>query len=177
MPARAPGWGWHRLDQAWADRLVGEAAIRPGELVVDVGAGFGALTGPLVDAGAQVVAFELHPLRAEALRRRFAGRAVTVVEADASDLRLPRRPYRIVASPPYGVTTSLLRRVLQPGTRLIAADLILQAQAAQRWAGGDAPGRNRWGASFDVRIGEAVPRRAFRPPPRVNSRVLRIRRR
>jgi hypothetical protein len=37
-------WGWHRLDQDWAERIVAAAAIRPGELVVDLGAGTGALT-------------------------------------------------------------------------------------------------------------------------------------
>jgi len=67
-----------------AERIVAEAAIRPGETVVDVGAGTGALTARLIDAGARVVAVELHPKRLAALRRRF-GSTVTVVRADAAD--------------------------------------------------------------------------------------------
>ena len=52
--ARGAGgsWGWHRLADDWAERIVAAAGIRPGELVLDIGAGHGALTGPLVRAGA-----------------------------------------------------------------------------------------------------------------------------
>ncbi len=54
-------WGWHRLAPGWAERLVADAGVRPGDLVLDIGAGDGAITAPLVVAGARVVAFELHP--------------------------------------------------------------------------------------------------------------------
>ena len=75
MPgAGAPGrrWGWHRLRAERAEQLVAVAAIRPGDLVLDLGAGDGALTEPLRAAGARVLAVELHPGRAERLRTRFA---------------------------------------------------------------------------------------------------------
>ncbi len=116
MPASGHGtWGWHRLTPAWADRLVADAGVAPGDLVLDVGAGTGALTAPLVAAGARVIAVELHPGRAAALRRRFAGDDVVVVHADAADLRLPRRPFRVVANPPFARTTAILGRLLAPG--------------------------------------------------------------
>jgi len=47
--------------------------------VLDIGAGEGALTGPLLDAGATVIAVELHPRRAATLRDRYAGRRLRVV--------------------------------------------------------------------------------------------------
>lgn len=169
-------WGWHALDDRWARLLVADAHIPPGALVLDVGAGTGALTGPLLDAGARVIAVEAHPARAAELRRRF-GRAVVVVQADAADLRLPRRPYGIVASPPFAVTTPLLRRILQPGSRLVSADLVVQQQAARRWASANAPGAARWSRQYTVGSGRPIPRNAFRPPPTVDARVLRIRRR
>jgi 23S rRNA (adenine-N6)-dimethyltransferase len=175
-PVSGPGgWGWHRLADPWANRVVAEAAIRPGELVLDIGAGTGALTAPLVEAGARVVAVDLHPGRLAELRRRFGSR-VTVVRADAARLRLPRRPFRVVASPPFAVTAPLLRRLLQPGTRLTAADLVLQRATARRWATGRAPGASRWLSEFDLRLGTPLPRRAFRPPPPVDAVVLTIRR-
>ncbi|MET9274219.1 rRNA adenine N(6)-methyltransferase family protein [Kribbella sp. NPDC003557] len=180
MPAsgQARGaWGWHPLDNRWAQRVVDAAGITPGELVLDVGAGLGALTAPLVRAGARVVAVELHPGRADRLRRRFADAPVTVVRADAGDLRLPSRPFRVVSSPPYNISTLLLKRLLSPGSRLVSADLVLQRQVANRWARGDAPGANRWYRHYDPSIGLRLPRKAFTPPPHVDSAVLVLRKR
>ncbi|WP_112242900.1 rRNA adenine N(6)-methyltransferase family protein [Kribbella monticola] len=169
-------WGWHPLDSRWAQRVVDSAGISPGELVLDVGAGLGALTAPLVRAGAQVVAVELHPGRADRLRRRFADAPVTVVRADAADLRLPSRPFRVVSSPPYGISTSLLKRLLAPGSRLVSADLVLQRAVVNRWTAGAAPGAARWSQYYDLSIGIRLPRKAFTPPPHVDSAVLLIRR-
>ena len=162
--AKPAAWGWYRLDRSWAERLVHDAGIRPGHLVLDIGAGDGALTAPLVAAGARVIAFELHPGRAAALRRRFAGDDVRVVQADARDLRLPRRPFHVVANPPWAITTPLLTRLLHPGSRLVRADLLLQRSAATRWAG----------QIKAATLGATVPRRAFRPSPPTDARVLTI---
>ncbi|MEV6282351.1 rRNA adenine N(6)-methyltransferase family protein [Kribbella sp. NPDC051770] len=193
MPAsgQARGaWGWHPLDSRWAQRVVDAAGVRSGDLVLDVGAGLGALTGPLVRAGAEVIAVELHPVRAAKLRERFgapstAGRSeaaptgnrsgsVRVIQVDATDLRLPTRPFRVISSPPYGVSTALLKRLLAPGSRLLSADLVLQRQVVNRWVEGRAPGAARWTRHYDTSIGIRLPRKAFTPPPHVDSAVLRI---
>ena len=171
-----PWWGFHQLGPDWAERLVGDADVRRGDLVLDVGAGIGALTVPLLDAGARVIAVELHPDRARRLRARF-GSAVTVVRADARDLRLPRRPFSVVANPPFGATTALLRRLVQPGSRLVAAHLVLPAHAVDRWSSPGAPGAGRWAREFTTGRGRRVPRCAFTPPPPADARVLRIVRR
>jgi 23S rRNA (adenine-N6)-dimethyltransferase len=83
----------------------------------------------------------------------------------------------VVANPPFGLTTALLRRLLQPGTRLVSAHLVLQAQAARRWAGPSAPGTRRWSRHHVATLGPTVPRSAFRPRPPVPARVLRVSRR
>lgn len=145
--------------------------------MLDLGAGEGALTTHLITDGARVIAVELHPRRAQRLRERFAGARLTVVQADAGSLRLPRRPFRVVANPPYAITSVLLRSLLAPGSRLVAADLVLQRAVVRRYADGCAPGAGRWRASYEVRQGRSLPRRAFRPPPRVDSAVLIVRRR
>lgn len=169
-------WGWHELDSEWAQRLVASASIREGDLVLDIGAGSGAVTAPLLAAGAHVIAVELHPNRARHLAKAF-GSQVTVVKQDACDLRLPTRPFAVVASVPYAVTSPLLRRLTQRGSRLTSAHLIVQSQAAARWASPSAPAASRWCRTFQASVGPVVPRRAFNPPPRVDSRVLVIRRR
>lgn len=169
-------WGWHRLDPDWADLLVRRAAVGRGDLVLDLGAGAGALTRPLVATGADVIAIERHPQRVAELRRTFAGRA-TVVNADVSDLRLPRRPFHVVANPPFAASSAILRRLLHPASRLVSAHLVLDERAVVRWVGADAPAAARWQRDFEVAIGDRVPRRAFDPPPQVRCRVLTLRRR
>jgi 23S rRNA (adenine-N6)-dimethyltransferase len=169
-------WGFHELDERWAERLVADAGVGPGDTVLDVGAGFGAITAPLVASGASVIAVEAHPSRAHAVRDRF-GCGVTVVQADAARLRLPRRPFHVVANPPFAVVTALLRRLLQVGSRLQSAHLVVPRHAARRWVGPRAPAAARWRQVFEVRVGTTVPRRAFRPPAPADARVLRLRRR
>jgi 23S rRNA (adenine-N6)-dimethyltransferase len=177
VPAGGRRWGWHALDAREAARLVATAGVGPGDLVVDAGAGSGALTAPLVGAGARVVAVELHPARAAALRRRFAGDPVTVVRADVADLRLPRSPFAVVANPPFAASAALLRRLTAPGSRLVAAHLVLPTWVARRWAGGGAPGAGRWQATYRALVLHRVPRSSFTPAPPGDAAVLEIRRR
>jgi 23S rRNA (adenine-N6)-dimethyltransferase len=75
-----------------------------------------------------------------------------------------------VASPPYGITAGLLGLLLAPGSRLVAADLVLQRAVVRKHA-------SRRARGFRVSMGPAVPRRAFHPPPQVDSAVLVVRRR
>ncbi|MGN6474890.1 MAG: rRNA adenine N-6-methyltransferase family protein, partial [Mycobacteriales bacterium] len=110
------------------------------------------------------------------LRERF-GRQLVVVQADAGDLRLPRRPFHVVANPPFAITTQLVRRLVHSGSRLVTAHLVVQSQAANRWASDRAPAANRWRRSFAIDADRRVPRRAFVPPPRADARVRVIRRR
>jgi len=174
VPAAGP-WGWHPLADAWAARIVADARVGADDLVLDVGAGRGALTRHLAATGARVIAVELHPARVAFLRERYAGTSVRVVAVDAADLRLPRRPFRVVASPPYAITSVLLRRLLGRDSMMISADLVLQRAAARRFAEGRVLGAVRWPRDWALTVGRSLPRSAFRPPPRVDSAVLRIR--
>jgi 23S rRNA (adenine-N6)-dimethyltransferase len=167
-------WGRHELDRRWADHLVDCVQIQPGELVVDVGAGTGVITDALLRAGARVIAVELHPRRAATLRVRFATRPVTIVQADAADLRLPRRPFKVVANPPFGITTALLRRLTSPASRMERASLVLPAWAAMRWAAGRGVGGVTSRRRFEHLLGGRVPANAFRPPPPTDAAILII---
>jgi 23S rRNA (adenine-N6)-dimethyltransferase len=153
------------------------AGVQPGDLVLDVGAGRGVITNELLRAGAHAVAIELHEQRVAHLREQFADQRVTVVRADATDLRLPRRPFKVVANPPFGATTALLRRLTSPSSRLERAALIVPTWAATRWAEGRGAGGPRSRHLFACSLGPHVPASAFRPPPPHEPRVLLVTRR
>ena len=130
--------------------------------------GKGALTAPLVAAGARVIAIELHPGRAAFLRHRFADADVKVVQADAgTSLLLPHKPFRVVANPPYGISSTLLRTLTARQSRLVRADLVLQRAFARGFAA-DGPPSGKWHAH----LGMSLPRHAFQPKPSVDSCVL-----
>lgn len=169
-------WGWHPLIDEWAGCIVADADLRPGELVLDIGAGQGALTRHLVEAGARVLAVELHPGRARRLRERFAQAPVTVIQADVLSLRLPHRPFRVVASPPYAISSALLRLLLGSRSGLVAADLVLQRAVVRRHVDRSRTTAGQPHLRWDVQAGRALPRHAFRPAPQVDSAVLVIRR-
>lgn len=139
--------GEHFLtDRQVIDQLVRSSGVGPGDLVFDLGAGFGALTGPLAATGAKVIAVEIDPGLAARLRRRFAADQdflVSVIEADLRGVPLPRRPFYVVANPPFALTTWLSRRLLgDPSLRLAGAELILGWGAAKGLTQGDPGQRN-----------------------------------
>jgi ribosomal RNA adenine dimethylase len=79
-------------------------------------------------------------------RERFAEAPVTVIQTDALSLRLPHRPFRVVASPPYAISSALRRVLLGSRSRLTAADLVLQRAVVRRHV-------DRWHATAGPRIG------------------------
>jgi 23S rRNA (adenine-N6)-dimethyltransferase len=170
--------GAHALADHVGARLVRQSPVTPGDLVLDLGAGAGALTVPLARMGARVIAVE----RDERAARRLVGRMarypnVTVVSGDALTVPLPHRPYLVVANIPFGVTTALLRRLLD--SPLTAADLVVE-RGAGRLLTAARPGRAEllcWQTAFRLSRGATLPSTAFRPPPSVDALVLRVRRR
>jgi 23S rRNA (adenine-N6)-dimethyltransferase len=175
----APGQHFLRSSRLAAE-LVREAGVEPAGLVVDIGAGTGVLTRALVEAGSRVLALEADPALAADLRRRFAGRKVTVIEADARRWAWPREPFEVVANLPFAGSGEILSSLLQdPRGGLRSADVIVQwelaAKQAALW-----PATMRatyWRAWFDVGVVARLARSAFSPPPNVDAAVLRIVRR
>jgi 23S rRNA (adenine-N6)-dimethyltransferase len=174
--------GAHFLtDRRLIEQLVRASGAGEGDLVFDLGAGYGALTGPLARTGARVIAIELDPGLADQLRRRFCGEPlVGVVEGDLREVPLPRRPFHVVASPPFALTTLLCRRLLGDGNiRLSGAELILEWGAA-KWLSSQEPRdleAARWAARYEMRLVRRVPAASFSPPPRSDAAYVRIRRR
>lgn len=171
MAGARPRWGYHQLTDAYAAKLAASAGVRAGDLVVDLGAGTGALTKPLLDLGARVIAVELHPGRAGRLRERFRDDPCTVVERDLHTWRPPHRPYLVVANPPFAVLATLLRLLTARHSQLVSADVVVPAYVAARWSRGAGHNVGRYSATVTARL----PASAFAPPATQPTAVLRLR--
>ena len=172
----AHGQHFLRSDRVAAE-LVDQARIRRGDLVLEIGAGTGRLTQAAVARGAVVIAVELDIDLVERLRRRFRGlERITVVHADALELPLPLQPYRVFGSVPFGIGTTLLRRLLGPGGALVRADLIVQYEVARKRASvfpGTMLGTS-WAPWWEFRLVRRLSPSAFDPPPAVDAGMLAV---
>ena len=169
------------------------AEIRAGDVVVEVGPGLGTLTTTLLQAGARVFAVERDPALAAHLRERVAPNypeTFDLKEADAMDFPLaafpekmpPGTPFKIVANLPYAISTPWTDAVLESGRLPETLVLMLQKEAAERFAA--APGTKNCGAlsvfldaAYAREPGHDVPAQCFFPPPKVGSCLLHLRRR
>jgi 23S rRNA (adenine-N6)-dimethyltransferase len=174
--------GRHALrSRAFAAELVRDAGILPGTLVLDLGAGGGAITCALVEAGARVRAVELDPAALGQLEARFGtDPRVEVVVGDATVVPPPAEPFAVVANLPFAVGTAILRRLLgDPCVPLTQLDVIVEwGLAAKRTAVWPSTLLGcAWGAWHELSLVRRVPRTCFAPPPRVDAAVLRATRR
>jgi 23S rRNA (adenine-N6)-dimethyltransferase len=162
-------------DQEVIADVIGTLHPPPDALVVDLGAGAGALTAAAAARGARVVAVELDPAWAARLRSRAPGwGAVEVVAGDLMVMPLPAEPFLVLANPPFGVGTQLVRRLVAEAHGLVRAAVVLQREAALRLAGRPRSGRfaATWAPWFDLRVGRTIPANAFRPAPNVDAALL-----
>lgn len=177
-------FGQHFLqNRAILSRIAEALGPRPGELVLEIGPGQGALTRALVERGARVVAIEkdrdLVPLVRELLPE------VTVVEGDALELDWrhaagvgPDDDLLVTGNIPYNITTPLLDHALTP-PRPRRIVFLVQKEVADRIVarpGGKTYGALSVGVQAVARIEKlfAVPAGAFHPPPKVDSAVIRL---
>ena len=155
-----------------------------GKTVIEVGPGPGGLTRALLEAGARVIAVEKDarfiPLLEE-LAAAAEGR-LTIVEADAltvNEATLANGPAHVVSNLPYNVGTPLLLKWLTGPWRPVSMTLMFQKEVADRIAA--APGSNAYGrlsvitqAVCEAAVVMDLPARAFTPPPKVASAVVRL---
>jgi 23S rRNA (adenine-N6)-dimethyltransferase len=178
-PAPNPPGAHYLRDQALITQLVRASRAGPGQLVLDLGAGHGAVTMALAASGARVIAVERDPRAVARLRRRLGScPQVSVVAGDVRGIPLPRRDFLVVASIPFAVTTLLLRRLAgDPAVPLRGAELVTGWGAARRFTSAVPPTAELawWAARYRMRLVRRVTAQSFSPPPRVAAAHLSIR--
>jgi 16S rRNA (adenine1518-N6/adenine1519-N6)-dimethyltransferase len=176
-------FGQHFLtDSAVLHRIVEAIDPRPGQAVVEIGPGLGAMTDPLVQRCEQLTVIELDRDLAARLRRRPE---LKVIESDvlkvdfAALAREAGRSLRVVGNLPYNISTPILFHLLDAVQHVDDQHFMLQKEVVERMAAG--PGGKDYGRlsvmlqwRYDIESVLDVPPEAFDPPPRVDSAVVRM---
>jgi 16S rRNA (adenine1518-N6/adenine1519-N6)-dimethyltransferase len=176
-------FGQHFLtDGAVIDAIVDAIAPAPGDAMIEIGPGLGAMTGPLLLRCEQLTVIELD----RDLAQRLRGRAgIEVIESDVllvdfDALALARgRRLRVVGNLPYNISSPILFHLLGSVASVLDQHFMLQKEVVERMAAG--PGTKDYGRlsvmlqwRYDIESVLDVPPESFDPPPRVDSAVVRM---
>ena len=147
--------------------------------ILEIGPGAGALTSLLLALGHRVTAIEIDGLACSHLERVFASQIATcsleLIEGDGLRETWPEGITDVVANIPYQISSPLIEKLRQQSVSTCV--LMLQEEFARRLVGQDGPSSRGplWiSASLEwhTRLADRVPPSAFRPQPRVNSRLV-----
>jgi 16S rRNA (adenine1518-N6/adenine1519-N6)-dimethyltransferase len=165
------------------DAIVRDAELGPEDIVLEVGAGEGVLSERLAPVVAHLHTVEIDRDLAPLLERIAALPNVDLHWGDAMklDLALEPAPSAMVANLPYSVATPLLLRTIEQLPSLQRWTVMVQREIADRLRAG--PGSRTYGApsavaqlACEVELLRAVDPAVFKPRPRVDSAILRLRR-
>jgi 16S rRNA (adenine1518-N6/adenine1519-N6)-dimethyltransferase len=180
-------FGQHFLaDPAVIEAIVDAIDPRPGQCLVEIGPGLGAMTGPLLQRAGRLTVIELDRDLAARLRREPR---LDVIEADvlkvdfralAATAAAAGQPLRVVGNLPYNISTPILFHLLEVADLVVDQHFMLQKEVVERMAAG--PGSKVYGRlsvmlqwRYAIEAVLDVPPEAFEPPPRVDSAVVRMR--
>lgn len=171
-------------------RILEIAEVRPGDRIVEIGPGLGALTQGLLERGAYVVAIEKDAGLFRVLSELFEGHPrLRLLHADALDVDLvalfpgewpAEAPRKVVANLPYYITSQLLLHILEAASPFERAVVMVQREVAERLvapAGSKAYGALTVSVAYraDVTLAARVPATVFIPSPTVASEVVLLR--
>ena len=176
-------FGQHFLtDGAVIDAIVDVIDPQPGQALVEIGPGLGAMTDPLVARCGALTVIELDRDLAQRLRCRSD---LTVVEADVLTVDFDAlasargQRLRVVGNLPYNISTPILFHLLGAVESVADQHFMLQKEVVERMAA--APGSKDYGRlsvmlqwRYDIESVLEVSPQAFSPPPRVDSAVVRM---
>jgi 16S rRNA (adenine1518-N6/adenine1519-N6)-dimethyltransferase len=172
-------------DTVVIERIVDAIDPLPGQHLVEIGPGLGALTGRLIARAGRITAVEIDRDLAARLRERFSNEQLTLIGADALKVDWRQlvaqvgQPLRIVGNLPYNVSTPLLFCLMPIAAQVQNQHFMLQREVVERMAA--APGAKEYGRlsvmlQFRYRIERLfhVAPGSFTPAPKVHSSIVRM---
>ncbi len=176
-------FGQHFLsDDGIIDEIVRGINPKPGEPLVEIGPGLGAMTNPVVERCETLTVVELDRDLAARLRKRPE---LTVIESDVLKVDFGEladrfgRKLRVIGNLPYNISTPILFHLLQWADRVEDQHFMLQKEVVDRMVA--SPGSKDYGRlsvmlqwRYDMENILDVPPESFDPPPKVDSAIVRM---
>ncbi|MFA6716355.1 MAG: 16S rRNA (adenine(1518)-N(6)/adenine(1519)-N(6))-dimethyltransferase RsmA [Victivallaceae bacterium] len=172
------------IDNNLLEFIVRTAAPGKGEIILEAGPGFGVLTRPLLEAGAEVYAIEFDRRLCEYLRDNIKEPNFHLIEADACRADIASiipggKTFRAVANLPYSISSIFIARLLELPSPPEQMVFMLQKEMAERLA---APEKTKEYGSlsvraqqlYDVKLLRKVPPEVFHPRPKVDSAIAEL---
>jgi 16S rRNA (adenine1518-N6/adenine1519-N6)-dimethyltransferase len=170
-------------DQNLARWIVEQAQIGPGDFVLEIGPGLGALTSEILKRGPRLLALEKDARLANFLREKFRDSRFELCHCDALDfdtrILFAERNVKVIGNLPYYMASQLLLRFVNFPSHISLALFMLQDEMARRLSA--KPGSADYGAltlqlqlHHHVEYLRKVPRTVFIPEPEVASAIVRF---
>jgi 16S rRNA (adenine1518-N6/adenine1519-N6)-dimethyltransferase len=164
-------------------KIIDAVAPRPGDTVVEIGPGLGALTEPLLERVDHLQVVEIDRDLIARLRGRFPAERLTIHEGDALEFNFGQLkqagPLKIIGNLPYNISSPLLFHLASYADQVAEMHFMLQKEVVDRMVA--APGSGDYGRLsvmlqyryFMERL-FIVPPGSFNPAPKVDSAVVRM---
>jgi 16S rRNA (adenine1518-N6/adenine1519-N6)-dimethyltransferase len=169
------------VDRHYIDRIVAAIDLKPGDNVVEIGPGLGALTRPLLGRVERLTVIEIDRDLAARLNGEFAADRLRIHTADALtfDFATLGSELRVVGNLPYNISSPMLFHLAQFEAGLRDITVMLQREVVQRMVASAAtPDYGRLSVMLQTRFRIErlfiVPPGAFRPSPLVDSAIARL---
>lgn len=169
------------VDRSYIDRIVAAIDPKPGDNLVEIGPGLGALTRPLLEGAGHLTVIEIDRDLAGRLAAEFDSDRLALHNADALDFDFATLglDLRVVGNLPYNIGTPLLFHLAGYDSIVRDLTLMLQKEVVQRMVA--APSMPEYGrlsvmlqSRFSIQRLFVLPPGAFRPAPKVESAVARL---
>lgn len=170
------------LSSSLISKLLERSSIGKNDVVLEIGAGQGIITKQLLKKAGKVIALEIDPKLYAYLKQNIISNNLRLLGIDFKNYSLPQGKYKVFSNVPFSITAQIINKLTSSTDSPIDIYLIVQKEAAEKFAGKPYWTKNSLASIlikpyFELSIVQRFQKTDFYPSPKVNSVLLRIKKR
>ncbi len=159
--------------------LLAKANFTENDLIIEIGAGKGAITQELLEYSKNIIAIEFDRNLYNQLVEKFAGTSFEIVNEKFQDYKLPFKKFKTFSNIPFSQTADILKKLLNVYPSFDTGYLIMQTDAAYKFAGTQFKRQSTmlsviYGARYEFKSVYQFDKYDFEPAPKVDVDLIRI---